>query len=378
MDSVAHPLRPGALRASSLPMAFRCAGAIRPSQIRLNETNDAASTGTAMHEVLRTLPSTNRIDWDGIGEVALRYHADPDETRLMCALGVKLWNQVKDSFSGAMTEVRLACEVAPGITLTGSADLLAVSQRAMRIGDWKGGRKDSDYSHQFKAYASMALLSSDDIDEATGTGLWVRDCSIENYTLDRAAAQRWLDSLLTRVVKWDGVFRPGTHCAHCSRSHECEAHNALIRRDVAAIADKSLVVRTECEIEQMSAEEIVSVLNKADMVTRYAARVRGAIKAHVERHGDVVAPGVRLTIEEEQRREIDPAAAWPLLEKLGFEDKDFAAAMDLRATRIEKIVATKAGKGNGASAVRALKKALVDAGAVTFTTTTKLQEKRTT
>jgi hypothetical protein len=364
------------LRCSALPLAFRCAAAIRPGQVTLNSANEAADAGTATHKVLEPLPRTDQIDWDGIPEIAKRFGADPKEVRILSALGVKLWNQVKESFRGALTEVELKYEVAPAVWLTGHADLLAISQRAMRVGDWKSGRLDSDHSHQFKGYASLALLSSEDIEEATGTGLWIRDQEAENYTLTRRDAQLWLDEVVTKIVNWDGVYRPGKHCGLCPRNHECEAANALVRRDISVIADKSLVARVETDLAHMSDAEKVEILLKADLVSDYAARVRDAIRAHVLKNGDVVANGVRLTIARENRTDIDPLKAWPLLEAAGFDDKDFARSMTLKKSAIEDVVAEKAGKGNGASAKRELAAKLEQAGAISVRTVEKLNIKR--
>ncbi len=365
------------VRASSLPLAFRCPASVRPAAIRLNETNEAADNGTAAHEVLRSLPSTGQIDWESIAEIAARFGADPDETRMLAALGAKLWPAVADSFHGAMTELELRYEVSDSLSLTGHADLLSVSATSIRIGDWKTGRKDRDYSEQLKGYAALALLGAPDIDEATSTILWVRDQEIENYTMRRADLDAWLKRLSSELVEWDGVYRPGAHCAHCPRSHECEAANALIRRDVAIIADREIVARAEAELEQMAPDEIVTVLQKASLVVKYAERVRAAIKAHVERKGEITGAGFTLSIETEERRELDPLAAWPVLEELGFEDDDLARAMDLRISRVEKIVREKAGKGSGAAAVRRLSERLKAAGAVSTKQISKLKERRT-
>jgi hypothetical protein len=364
------------LRASSMPLAFRCPAAIRRGSLLINSSNEAADNGTAAHEVLRTLPRTNKIDWDRIPEIARNYGADPDETRMLCAMGAKLWNEVSDSFADAMTEVDLKIEIVPGVFLTGHADLLAISQTSMRVGDWKTGRKDTDHSHQFKAYASMALLSSTDITEATGTGLWVRDREVENYTLDRLAAAAWVDDVRCEIIEWDNVYRPGRHCGFCPRNYECEAANALVRRDVAAIADVELVSRVECELSSMTGDEIATILHKADLVVRYAARVRDAVKAHIERNGDVVGDGVRLTIVEQSGRELDPLKAWPILEELSFKDDDLARVMKLKISEIEAVIRERAPRGEKASAVLKLGQLLEAAGAVTKTTTKRLTEKR--
>ena len=364
------------LRASSLPLAFRCPASIRRGLVVLNESHDAANDGTAAHAVLRSLPSTNRLDWDGIAETAKSLGADPVETRMLAAMATKLWNEIRESFAGALTEVSLQYEIAPGVFLTGHADLIAVSQTSMRIGDWKTGRKDNDHSHQFRAYAAMALLSSEDIQEATGTGLWVRDQEIENYTLTRADALVWLARVRDEILTWDGVYRPGRHCLHCPRSHECEAANALVRRDVAAIADKSLVARVETELALMPAEEIVAVLHKADMVEKYAKRVREAIRNHVEKTGDVVADGVRLTVVQEERRELDPIKTFGVLDAIGFDDDDKAHAMRFSVSAIEAVVRERAPRGQKKAEVEKLSAMLEESGAVTRNTITKLKESR--
>ncbi len=69
--------------------------------------------------------------------------------------------------------------------------------------------------------------------------------------------------------------------------------------------------------------------------------------------------------------------AWQVLEELGFDDDDFARAMDLRISRVEKIVREKAGRGSGAAAVRRLGERLNAAGAVSTKQVNKLKERRT-
>jgi hypothetical protein len=370
------PLDLAPLRASGISLALLCPGSVRVPVLALNETNEAAGAGSAAHEALRSLAETGRLDWDTIPAIAARYGVGVDEVRMLAALGAKLWPSVKASFPDALTEVDLSAQIAPGVVLTGHADILSITGTVARGGDWKTGRKDGDYSGQMRAYGALVLLENTELTEVTITVLWVRSAEIENYTMTRPEALSWVRGLIERVVNWDGVYRPGPHCHHCPRSHECEAANALVRRDIAAVADKSLVARAECELERMPPEEIVEILQKADTVMRYADRLREAIKRHVEKHGDIVANGVRLTIDVEPRRSVDPVAAWPVLEALGFADDDFAACMKLSISKLEDRVAKKAGKGKGAAAVRDLKANLDAHGAISVTELHKLTAKR--
>jgi hypothetical protein len=364
------------LRASSTPLAFLCAASVRAAEVPINETNDAAGVGTAAHAALRSLAENGRLDWDAIAGIAKSHGVNEDDVRNLCAQANKLWPQLAETFKDALTEVDLMADLGRGFMLTGHADLLSITGPVARGGDWKTGRKDGSHEHQLRAYCVLVLAENPELTEASFTAIWVREGEIENYTMDRAAADRWVEDLFARVVDWDGVYRPGNHCAHCPRSHECPAANALIRRDVAAIADRDLLGRVECELELMSPSEIVSVLGKADMVAKYAERVRGAIKKYVKTHGDIVGDGVRLTITTERRKEVNPLLAWPVLEEAGFTDDDLAHVIDIRPSRVDDRVAEKSERGKGASNVRAMQQALESAGAVTYREIEKLTSKR--
>jgi len=364
------------LRASAMPSAFKCPGAIRTEGLLVDESHPSAGIGTAAHAALQALAETGSVQWSEVSGIAKQHGVPEQDVRILCAQASKLWAQVKDSFRDAMSEVPLSAALTPQVTLTGHADLLAIGGRAARMGDWKTGFKDADYSHQMRAYGTLVLLDNRDLDEVTVTVLWVRDQQIENYTMTRKDAHAWIQRLQSEVINWDGVFRPGSHCQYCRRSHECEAANAMARRDIAVLTDRNVVGRAECELTLMSPGEIVELERKASLVTNYAGRVRDAIRKHVIDHGDVVADGVRLTIATEQRREIDPLKAWPVLESTGFTDEEFAQCVEIRASKMDKAVAAKAGRGKGAKAIRELKAKLENADAIGVREIKKLSARR--
>lgn len=372
------------IRASRAPLAFACPGSIRPASIALSAEGTASRVGTATHAALQVLAESGSIDWDGIPELAARHDVNPEEVRILCGMASKLWPTLSPSFPGALTEVYLSADrqATDGTqyALTGHADILSISGTVARVGDWKTGRHDANYAQQMRAYAALALLDDHTLTEATATVIWIRDGEIENYTMKREALRPWLSELEERVVAWDGVFHPGGHCdgQFCPRSHECEASKALVRRDVAAISSRELVARAEAELATMAPDELIELHRKADLVKRYAERIDDAIRLHVLEHGAVKGTqGTMLTIDASVRREINPVAAWPVLEAAGFVDEDFAECMDLRISRVEKRVAEKAGRGNGAAAIRELKSKLDEAKAVSTRETYHLKERRT-
>jgi hypothetical protein len=291
---------------------------------------------------------------------------------MLCAQCRKLWEQVRESFPEPMTEVAISASIEDLVWLTGHADLISVGGTTGRVGDWKTGRKDSDYSEQLQAYAALLLFDNPELAECTATILWVRDGEIENYTMMREQMRAWMERLLDEIVGWDGTYHPGPHCQYCPRSHECQAANALARRDVAALTDADI----GAELATMAPEQIVDLHQKAKTVSAIASRVAEAIKAHVQQHGDVQGDGHRLTIETTRRRGLEPLKAWPVLEAAGFTDADFAVCVKLGISKVESRAAKKAGKGKGAGAVRELQAALKKADAIETKETQTLALKR--
>lgn len=372
------------LRCSGLPLAFLCPGSVRRERLAIDESSEDARLGTAAHEGLAKLVASGRIDWDGVPELAKRHEVDEQALRGLLAQGQKLWASVRESFPNASTEQALEYAAPDGsFRLTGHADVIGASSDTLHVGDFKTGRLDNDHSEQIKGYAALALhraakLGATDVKRATAGVLWVRDEEYEHYTMPAEQMPAWFERLRSEVVDWDGTYRVGDHCKHCPRNHECPAGIALVRRDVAAIADNDTVARIEDEnaLAAMPADEIVSLLAKADLVVKYAERVRSAIRAHVMKHGEVTGSEKKLVLQQEERRGLETVSAFQILEQRGFEDPEWSEVIDISLAKAERIAAQKAGKGNGAAAVRELRVALDEAGAIKVSTITKLVVRR--
>lgn len=362
------------LRASSAPSAFRCPASVRAPHLAIRESGEAADIGSAAHEALRPLVEGRSVQWDELPALCERWSVPVDDVRILCAQAQKMWADMGEMFPEATTEVELSTRLPGGTILTGHIDFVATVGTTAIGGDWKTGRKDSDYAQQMRAYAALLLLDDLSLTSATFVIAWVRDGDVERYTMTRDGLHEWLASLTERVLEWDGTYHPGPHCGHCSRNHECDAANALVRRDVAAILDTPAEMASA--LASMPAGDIVSLLRKARMVSDYADRVAKAVSQHVQAHGDIVSDDARLTIQVEKRRRLKTLEAWPVLEAAGFGDEDMAACVEISASEAESIVAKRAGRGKGAGAVREFKAALEYAGAVEMTERRKLVERR--
>lgn len=361
--------QPLALRCSSLPLHFKCPGSARPARVPVNASNDAADVGTAGHDGLAGLVRTGQLDLDTAAPaLASKHDVDETELRVLLALGAKLWNQVKGSFPNASAEVALEHELSPSL-VTGHVDVLGSSGTTLRIADWKLGRLDSDYREQLLGYCALALLATPSATRAEAGILWVREQEYEPHSMDRAGLYDWLLRVEHDIVQWDGVFRPGSHCQYCPRSHECPAANALARRDMAILMNEDLPGQLEDlttirELVRTQPQRTVELLEIARRAEKQAGRVVAAIKSVVEQDGPVIGTDKRLELQTTERRHLNVLQAFPLLQQEGFEDEDMAQVMSISLSKAETLVAKRAGKGNGAKAVRALDEKLAQAGAI--------------
>lgn len=364
------------LRASSLTLAFACSGSIRETEIRINESNEAAAAGSAAHKCAESLPRTGKIDFEQIPIVADEYGCDSEELRFLCRQATKLWHKVKDSFPNALTEVAVdhTLEIS-GLKITGHIDGISISGDVARLWDWKFGRLDSDYYHQMMAYAAMVLLQFPSIREVTATILWARDQEIENYTVTREQAQAWMARVEAEVVNWDGVFRPNEKCQYCPRQHDCPAFNALARSRAAAVLDVD-IASVATTLATMPADQVIDLERKAKMMAAVAGKLRDSIHDMVKSGREIIGSEAQLVVSNEPRREIDPIAAWSIVEETGFSQDDWAHCIKISVTKLEKRIAENAGKGNGAAAKRTLNERLQLAGAIEMVDRLIVKERR--
>lgn len=352
---------PSVIRASSVPLAMLCPGSIRVPKLAVKERVAEADLGTAAHEMLRPLAEGGGVDWDSLPAVAITYGVDENDLRVLVVLGVQLWQRIKDQFPSAVTEVELEAEIAPGIRLKGHIDILSSVLRSAAIGDWKTGRLDGDHRHQLMAYAVLVLLDDRNIEETHLRILWVREREVEPYRFTRAHVQPWLERLQKHVLDWDGVLRPGAHCYHCPRALECEAANALARRDAAAI----LNVPEHVDFDALTADEQIALFQAHKAVGAMCERLKDDQKARIEAHGDVVGTEQRLTLLDRGRRTVDMSKVIPILrEHFSFNPEEELRALSGGLSEIETMVAAKAGRGKGAAAVRRLNDLLDLEGAI--------------
>lgn len=355
------------LRGSAAPMAMACPGSVREPEIEIDREHEAGPVGTAAHAVFDSIVELG--GYPDIAAYAKKYGVNEPELGQMAKFARIAWDQLRAEFPAAETEVALATQLTDRVTLTGHLDLLSrmPKQRRAALADLKSGRLDKDYSAQVFSYCVLVFDNDPDIDEIDASIIWLRDSQIERYRMNRSEAEAWKQTLIKRVVQWDGVYHPGDHCAHCKRSHECAALVAMARRDLEVFGDPAMADRFDLGadgLDDLPDATLVALKRKTKSLVALLDSFDSVLRATVKRRGEVDGgDGWVLRFVDIDQREIDALAAWPALQSR-LSDEEIAAGVSLSIGRLEDVIAKKAGKGKGAAAKRDLAADLEKAGAV--------------
>ncbi len=374
------------LRASALPLAFRCAGALQPAEVDVDPYNEAAEEGTAGHEVMRRIVDMdlNSIDDVDVTSIARQFEVDDGDLRIHAFVGVRVWKELRAMFPTPHAEVRLRLELPgpPGIDqvfLTGQLDVFSIdrARRVANVADWKFGRLDGDHRHQLAAYSALVLMNYPEVDRVDAFAVWMRDGEVEPYSMDRVQMEAWLDNLLDTVAEWDGTYRPGRHCIGCRRAHECPARVAMVRQDVEMIAGPELAAELAVGLSGASPAAVVSLRRKAKAIAGVLKQLDEAIAIRVNQAGGVLDDGAgrELRFRETEHRAIDPLLAAPVLEKF-LSDAEIAQCMKMSAGKFDDAVARKTDRGLKKKRIAEFGEALRAAGAVTIEKRRRLEDRK--
>lgn len=368
------------LRCSSLPEAMICAGTVRGSdELLVEHVHEGGALGTAVHEALRPVVEhgIDRLGDLDLGGLAARHGVERDDLAPLVRYGIDAWKEIADAFGPTpLTEVEVEAVVA-GVRITGHIDVLGESGPEIRIADWKSGRVDRSYRDQILGYLALALIADPEKQAATGIVVWLREREVERYYMTRDDLPAWEERIRTQIVEWNGVYRAGSHCLHCRRSHNCEALRELARRDVAIFSGGDDVQAQIIDgLKDLPSVRLAELYRSAGRVEKLAKSFRESVKRLAIQSGPIdTGDGHVLAISESETRNLDTAKVWPILER-HLTAEEMAQAVTVGLGRVEDIIAKKAGRGHGAAAKRALDAELREAGAVILTPSHRLIERR--
>lgn len=363
------------LRCSSLPRAFLCPPSVVGAALEVRVGGAEGALGNAGHEAMDAITEHGAADLDAI---AARWGAERDDLGKIAWYGRRVWDKVSRYFRQPLRkEVQLRVDLGD-LSLWGHADLLSAQGPVVNGLDWKFGWLDMDHYDQMAGYATCLILAPrSEVQQVNMMVVWARDQQVETYRFDRARCEAWVDGLRQRVLGRAQSYRVGPQCAHCPRSHGCEAMQARARQDVAIFGNVALKDQIEAGLENLPAAEVVSMLRRGKVVVAAYESFREAVRRLVDTHGPLDSGDghVLRIVEENGRREIDTDRAWHILEE-EFTKEEMNRIFSASASTMDEIAAKNAGRGNGAAAKRALQDRLVAAGAITQKPVRKLKETR--
>lgn len=380
------------IRCSALPAAFACPPSVMPAEIRIDPVSAPAGQGSAAHEVMDAIVTTDANSIDGIDlhAIAEKWDADEEELKIQAFVGLKVWKRLRGEFAGAQAEVELAASFDLGddvtLELTGHLDVLALlaAIRRAKLGDWKFGRVDRAHGHQVKGYMALALANYAEVDQVDGYVSWMvgenpAEPDIEPYSMNRDQLWEWLDEVKKRIVNWDGVYHPGDQCRFCPRNTSCAALTAMARRDVLVLGGAEMAERVKGGLQDLTDGELIALWRRGKVIESLLGGIKDAIKERVEALGPGGAlpdgEGRELRFVESARRVLDPALAYDVLASRLTPD-EMIAATKYSLKEATNAVAARAERGSKKTAIEDLVAALEAAGAITEEKTKRLMDMR--
>jgi hypothetical protein len=363
---------------------MRCGKSADRDGLLVDEHNEAADLGTAVHDVMRPIvEGLARIPTDeALDAAALRWSVNRKELSVLAWSAFKIWEQIGPSFGDEpRTEVEY---IAPGKNLPGLEELVdevsghvdveaevpasidnVSAGMELRQLDWKSGRVDRSYEAQVRGYMALGLMARPWCKSATHIVAWLREQEAEPYRMTREQAEEFFRDLAVALAKPEYVT--GNHCSFCPRRATCEARTLMARKDVEIMGGPRV------EIADLSPAELGRLWDIWDRVYRYGESLEKAFRELAAERGEVDIGDRVLYLAETKRREVDTRAAWPIVES---RVKDMAEVVAIRLSAAEEAVKAKAAKGKGAAAVRELTAALEAAGAIQINTVQRLTPRR--
>jgi len=248
-----------------------------------------------------------------------------------------LWEDLEAHFPAPTVEQEMYVEIAPGVALTGRADVVSVTDEDVRVLDWKSGRVQYDAAPQLLSYATLAMALHEK-PKAYVCVAWLRESETEAEWVTAEQAEQWCTRLVDALGKPE-EYRTGYHCQWCPRNSDCpeltRAANALV------VSDDPVPV---------TAENVLDLHYLRQAVQRRVDAVDTAVRAYVREHGAVPAEGGKvLGFRPGERSEIvfRHAAAWL--------DDNFPEywpdLVSVSKSGLEKLVAAEAPRGEKKAAV---------------------------
>lgn len=352
------------IRASSLDRILACSGSLEETEAPYNPLNPEANEGTAGHEALRAIGRGLDPDVDAIAQ---KYGIKASALADIVRRGVRIWDELAPFFTGDIhaDDETFEAELAPGVVLRGTPDLMAVSKKKIVLNDWKAGWGSAVHPNQLAGYAYLArcrygMPASGYIN---GAESWVRHGTYEWHKFTDADLDRLRERILTQVRHRGRQFGPGPDaCLYCPLQNSCVARAEWVRSAATALVPVAQ--------NQPVTRETIGLLYPRVRQLEAAIRSYHSVLDAMLAEGPLpVGDGqvLKVVTEEQDRLVAELVLPW-LRDELGLSDSDLGEAISISKTAVTDVVSARAKKGKAAGAVREAFKRLRELGAIGKTT----------
>lgn len=339
------------LRASSLPLLFKCAGSLHNAKaLHVDAYNAAGDVGTEVHALLAEYVRT--------GEVVDLEEKDA-EVRFLALAGKRWWDQYGHNIGDPKVEQSYAAPLG-GWQITGTPDIASISDNIVTIVDFKSTRLfHLDYTPQLVAYGWLILntLKYAEDYRLRRIIVYLRDDTHEVIEVTKEQRVAWA-AKLAKVLIWDGVYHPGPQCSYCPIHLACPTHTAAVRQGIEALVPLMDALPAE-------PNKLILAYQQAQAAEKLIAGFREALRCQIEKTGPIDAGDFVLEFREVNGTQvIDPQAAWPILTQYLATD-ELARVVSVQKGKLLDAIAAKAERGVKGKARGQILNQLKEAGAIT-------------
>ena len=364
---------PMELRASRMPLAFKCAESIRrpPGELFVSSDSEAGTLGTAVHDALAQ--HVMGVDTD-LADYAAKWNVDEQALAPLFFFGVSAWNDLKATLLTPKVELELEAVVA-GHVITGHADVVYDAGQSVYIIDWKSGQVQRDYTTQLLTYALAAARQFQQADKFSVVTVWLRDKFYETKTVTRDELDQFANRIAHDVLGKAGRYVAGDHCGFCPRFSGCPGRGQVALAIIRELDDGGyLPAPGTPATHPIAGTVLASALARIRYVENVCEQARKTIREWVKAAGHVdTKPGYALQIKTEIHEVISAKRAWPVFLKYLDED-GVNACLKVGKTELLKRVSEGAERGQKGKLKAAVLDELRELGAVSETTVEKLVE----
>ena len=330
------------LRSSALPRIMECPASKDAGEVPIDSTSDAATLGTAAHDVIQHMIREQLEDIPDLAPFIKKYGEQyAEDLRILAYCAANMWADFGSNLKIIDLEHELRI-VANPIHLRGHADLVCAELNeddetvfdAVVVVDWKTGWSESDHHHQLMSYLFM-IAQGIKAAEYKYVVARVRTQEIETRVFTKSDLITWFKTLCDTVQR--DTYNPGRHCHFCPKRFDCPARQSML-------TDTAMVLSQQDKMPGLNANMLGLLYDRAQELKASLKLYDGLVAEALQSEGKLnIGNGRQLVYTKQQRETVPIYAAYKTLSQHFDYDEDspkclavFADDLALSKAQLEK------------------------------------------